>query len=69
MERQKRAIGAGCGGKKQCHDPTAFLHVESRSDIYTILTAPNMKNYDAGQIADRVQREMKRKKVKALIHR
>jgi len=32
-ERQKRAIGAGCGGEKQCHDPTAFLHVESWSDI------------------------------------
>lgn len=32
-KRQTRAIGAGWGGKKRCHDPAAFLHVESRSDI------------------------------------
>lgn len=32
-ERLKSTIGAGCGGKKQCPDPTAFLHVESGNDI------------------------------------
>lgn len=64
-ERRKRAIGAGWGGKKQCHDPAAFLHVESRSDIWTILTVPSMKNFDAGRTAGCSWRKVRRKKVKA----